>query len=129
MSSGAEVRTGKMPVGQIGNVPVLHPDVAPDVAVGDTFLRVRARAEASSTRLTPACCGQSLLNETDLVGPRDFRWNNSQYECRFLHFGHHSCVPGGWRRRRKIHLQWSERESGTKDQRRTQRGKVACLDR
>ena len=32
-----------MPVGRIGNVPVFHPDVAPDVAVGDTFLRVRAR--------------------------------------------------------------------------------------
>jgi len=43
MSSGAEVSTGKMPVGRIGNMPVFHPDVAPDVAVGDTFLRVRAR--------------------------------------------------------------------------------------
>jgi hypothetical protein len=45
--------------------------------------------------LDAACCGQSLLNETDLVGPRDFRWNNSQYECRFLHFGHHPAFQAG----------------------------------
>ena len=56
-----------------------------------------SRADAQPfTLLTTFGGGQSLLNETDFVHPRDFRWNNPQYECGLFRFGRHFCVPG-WR--------------------------------